>query len=358
MNKGPWGGGPSGGSNGQNSNDFEEILRKRQQQFQTIFGGRGGRGGGQMPSKNLFILGAIILLMAWGSTGFYRIGEKQQGAVLRFGKWTQTVKEPGLHYHLPSPIEEVAVVAVTERQVFRIPNLNEVKFMLTQDLNILDVNMTVHWYIKDLGKFLFRVKNPALTLEMAAESVMREIIARNSMESALTKGKDKIAADVVQLLQRTVDEYEIGISVERVNLERIDAPEPVIDAFRDVQSARADQVRMINEAHGYSDSIIHVAGGEAEKVIQEATAFRESIEAEAQGKASRFKQILTEYKKDPEHVRKRLYIEAMERIYSKTDKVILPPGQGAQGVLPYLPVDAFKRKRAASTEQATVNQGN
>ena len=373
FNQGPWGP-ASGGSNGSgskgsggqrpggggsfNPNDFEALLRKRQSQFKTVFGGKGGGASGA-PNKRFIALMVLVLLGIWASTGFYRINEREQGAVLRFGKWIETVKEPGLHYHIPSPIDSVAIEAVTERRVFKISGARESKYMLTQDLNILDVNMTVHWYIKDLGKYLFRIKNPKKTLEMAAESVLREIVARTSMEAALTRGKDKVSVDVMQLLQRMMDEYEMGVHIERVNLTRVEAPDSVIDAFRDVQSARADQARMINDARGYSDSIVPVARGESEKIVQEATGFRDVVLAEAQGKASRFKQIVTEYKKDPIHTKDRLYLEAMERVYSSVDKVVIPSGQGAQGVLPYLPLEALKHKKNREVDtQASQTQGN
>ena len=333
-NGGPWGSGSGGSPLG---DDLEEVLRKKRSQFQTLFNNKNPN----IFQKSFLLLLLVVLLCVWASTGFYRVGEKQQAAILRFGRWTETIRNPGLHYHLPAPIEEVWIKSVTERRIFNVPHGSGSKFMLTQDLNILDVNMSIQWYIKDLNQYLFRVQKPENTLEVAAESVIREVIAVNPMEAALTRNKDKIARDVQELLQKTVDEYGIGVTIERVNLKLVEAPAPVIDAFRDVQSARADQTRMINEAKGYNDSVIPVARGEAQKIIQEASAFRDTSIAEAEGKAARFKQVLASYRKDPQNTRSRLYIECMEHVYGNINKIISSDGQQ----LPYMMIDALKSNK-------------
>jgi membrane protease subunit HflK len=208
--------------------------------------------------------------------------------------------------------------------------------MLTGDENILDVNMTIFWYITDLKKFLFRAADPEFTVRIAAESAVREVIAQTSMELALTKGKSEIVLQVQKLLQAIVDEYQIGIQISKVDLQKVDAPGPVIDSFRDVQSARADQERVINEATGYRDSILPKARGEAERIIQTAQAERDRLIAQSEGEAKHFLSLVKEYKLAPALTKRRMYLEKMEGIFSRMNKVLVD--DRSKGVLPYLPL--------------------
>ena len=349
--QGPWDN-LSGKNNSRNSNsksgpdinDLKNLFKKSQQNFQKAFPGGGNK---KFGVKGLIGI-LIISLIFWSSTGFYRISEKEQAVILRFGAVVKAVKEPGLHYHLPSPIEEHLIQEVSTKRSFSVgmqstkkySSLREEQvFMLTGDENILDVNVTVHWFIKDLGQFLFRVLAPEMTIRVAAESAVREVIAQTPMEAALTKGKQKITARIHKVLQRITDEYQIGIEVDKVNLEKVEAPPTVIDAFRDVQSARADKERRINESRGYRDSIVPVARGEAEKIIQQAEAYREAVEAKSMGDAKRFTSILLQYKISPNITRKRMYIETIEEIFQNTQKVMISTTLNqTQGILPYLPL--------------------
>jgi len=271
----------------------------------------------------------------------------EQAVILRFGAVVDTVKESGLHYHLPSPIEEHLIQEVSKKRSFSVGinaissrrSRDEQVFMLTGDENILDVNVTVHWFIKDLGQFLFRVLSPELTVRVAAESAVREVIAQTPMEAALTKGKQRITVLIHELLQRISDEYQIGIQIDKVNLEKVEAPPSVIEAFRDVQSAQADKERKVNEARGYRDSIVPVARGEAEKIVQEAEAYRRAVEVKSLGDTQRFLSILQQYRSAPNVTKKRMYLESMEEIFSGSRKILIFNGiNKSQGVVPYLPL--------------------
>jgi len=336
-NKGPWGSG--GGRNQWNGGNnkppnIEELIRKSQEKLMRLLPKSFG--------SSSIALGLLIITGLWLSSGAYRVREGEQSVIVRFGEWVRT-EEPGLHYHLPFPIEDMIKQRVTEVNRINI-GINSGQgietekniFMLTGDENILDVNMTIFWFIKDIGQYLFRSANPESTVAIAAESAVREIIAQTPMEFALTKGKSEIVAKIRALLQNIVDEYEIGIQIQKVDLQKVDAPGPVIDAFRDVQSARADQERMVNEATGYRDSIVPLARAEAEKVRQEAIVYREQTIARAEGESKRFIAIHNKYKRAPDITKKRIYIETMEKIMMSANKVIID--RQSTGVLPFLPL--------------------
>ncbi|MCP4923942.1 MAG: FtsH protease activity modulator HflK [bacterium] len=358
---GPWGGGSgnnntprgSGSGGGPEIPDFEEWLKRSQKNFKKAFPG-GGKGTGGV--KGLL----VVALLFWGSTGFYRVSEKEQAVILRFGAVLKTVKESGLHYHLPSPIEEHLIQAVSTKRSFSVGiqssptssrSREEQVFMLTGDENILDVNVTVHWYIKDLGQFLFQVLAPEMTVRVAAESAVREVIAQTPMEAALTKGKHEITARIHQVLQKIADEYQIGIQIDKVNLEKAEAPPTVIEAFRDVQSAQANKEQKVNEALGYRDSIVPVARGEAEKIIQQAEGYRQAVEAKSTGDAQRFVSILQQYRAAPDVTRKHMYIETVEEVLQGAQKVMMSGNTGsAQGVLPYLPLPDLRPKQEKASE--------
>lgn len=343
--QGPWGrktrsGGT--GSGGQRPPDFEDLLQKGQARFQSFFSGGG------YSSKKLWG-GIFVVLIVWFATGIFRVNEGEQGAVLRFGKWVRTASDTGLHYRLPFPVESVIVRKVAEINRIDVGGIGGgyhdegQAFMLTGDENILDVNMTIFWFIKELDKYLFRSASPERTVSIAADSIVREVIAKTPMELALTKGKSDIVLEIQKRLQDTLDEYEIGIQIQKVDLQKVDAPTPVIDAFREVQSARADEERMVNEATGYRDSILPRTRGEAAQVLEEAVAYKEQIVRNAKGDAGRFNSIYESYTLSPEVTMNRMYLETMEEVFSKTQKVFVDAK--TQGVLPYLPLPELKTSR-------------
>ena len=351
-NGGPWGRGPNGGGGGAPGPDFEEIIRRGQEKLRRALPRHRLAGGGG--------LGLIALAAAglWLATGIYQVRPDEQGVVLRLGKWVDTT-EPGLHYHLPYPVETVLlprVTAVNQLQLgFRADRFEragrrevpEESRMLTGDENIVEASFAVFWQIKDAGQFLFNVRDPENTVKMAAESAMREVIGRNPIQLALSEGREKIATQAQDELQKLLDSYGAGIAIKQVQLQKVDPPAAVIDAFNDVQRARADQERLRNEAEAYRNDIIPRARGDAQRVVQDAEAYKEQVVDLAQGEAKRFTDVLAAYRQAEDVTARRLYLDAMEDILKGATKIIIDPAaKGGQGVVPYLPLPELGKKPA------------
>ncbi len=352
--KGPWGGGPQ--SSGPTPPDLEELLRRSQDKLKSVLPG------GNLGSRGfaLITLGAIVL---WCVSGFFRVEPDELGVVLRFGKFTREV-QPGLNYHLPYPIEtaltpkalrvnkiDVGMRIVDDaRRGTTVRDVPEESLMLTGDENIVDVDFSVLWRVKPtgVGDYLFNIQNPEGTVKAVAESAMREVVGRSNIQPILTGARQNIEAAVQELMQKTLDEYGAGILIQQVQLQKVDPPTQVIDAFRDVQAARADLERAQNEAQTYANRVIPEARGKAARVLQDAEAYREQTVAEAKGQTSRFNSIYDEYRKAPEITRKRMYLETMERLFAGTDKIIIDSGSqpgGGGNVVPILPLNEFLRAR-------------
>ena len=355
--RGPWGSGPQ--SQGPRPPDLEDLLRRGQDRLRTLLPGNlGGRG---------VAIIALIAVALWGLSGFFRVEPDEVGVVLRFGKFVREV-QPGLNYHLPYPIE----TALTP-QALRVNKVNigfresddmrrgttlrdvpEESLMLTGDENIVDVDFSVLWRVKAnaVGDFLFNVQDPPGAVKAVAESAMRQVIGRSNIQAILTGARQTIETGVQELMQQTLDGYGAGVTVQQVQLQKVDPPTQVIDAFRDVQAARSDLERAQNEAQTYANKVVPEARGRAAKIIQDAEAYRAQTVAEAKGQASRFIQVYDQYKKAPDVTRQRIYLETMERVFGGTDKTIIDTGpQGAQGVVPYLPLGELARQPPASQKQ-------
>lgn len=345
-NGGPWGKGP--GTPPPNSNeDLDAIFRRSQEKFRGLVPGNDNR--------KLIGLLVLVAVALWLASGIYRVEPEEQGVVLRFGQYNRTT-EPGLRYHLPSPIETVFTPPVTRVQRIEIgyrsfalnsgtsreQSVPEEGLMLTGDENIIDITFNVQWKIKDAKNFLFNLRNPEMTVKDVAESVMREVIGTRPLTSALTGGKQDIEDANKALLQKTLDSYKAGIQVDRVTLLRADPPGAVIESFRDVQAAKADQERAINEAQAYANEILPRARGEAERVLQEAEAYRAEVTNRAEGDASRFVAVYNEYRESKDITRKRLYLETLEDVMRGMDKVIL--SDKANGVVPYMALPELKKR--------------
>jgi len=316
--------------------------------------------------------GIIILIVIgvaiWLASGFYRVQPDEQGIVLHFGKWTETT-QPGLNYHLPAPFETVLkpkVTRVNRAEIgFRGPAetigragasrpASGGSLMLTGDENIIDIHFTVFWVIKDAGKYLFNIQEPEQMVKSVAESAMREVIGKSNLQSALAEGRLAIADQGRELTQRILDDYSAGIQVTQLELQKIDPPEAVIAAFRDVQAARADLERAKNEAEAYRNDILPRAKGEAERRLQEAAAYKEQVVARANGEAQRFIAVYDQYKLASDVTRKRLYLETMEQILSGMNKIVVDAGgAGTQGVVPYLPLPELKRRDGSAGQGGT-----
>ncbi|MBT5082089.1 MAG: FtsH protease activity modulator HflK [Rhodospirillaceae bacterium] len=348
--RGPWGQG-GGGGGGQPPN-LEELLRKGQDRFKGVL--PGGNWGG----RGIFLI-LLVLVAAWAFTGFYRVGPDEQGVVLRFGKFTESTA-PGLHYHLPAPIESALTPKVTRVNRVEVGfqssgdfgrssalrNLPEESLMLTGDENIVDINFTVLWQISNAGHFLFNIQRPENTVKAVAESVMREVVGRSQINAVLSEGRNEVELQTLELMQKTLDEYKAGIVVTQVKLAKADPPAAVIDAFRDVQAARADEERLVNEAKAYSNDILPRARGEAERIRQEAEGYQKQTVAQAEGEVSRYLAIQKEYQLAPDVTRKRLYLETMEEVLQGTTKIVIDNEGGSQGVLPYLPLPELQRGKS------------
>jgi modulator of FtsH protease HflK len=362
--KGPWGSGPQ--SSGPTPPDLEELLRRSQDKLKTVLPG------GNLGAKG-FALIALAALAIWGFSGFFRVEPDELGVVLRFGKYVRDAK-PGLNYHLPYPIESVLTPKVTRvnridvgmrlvediRRGTTLRNVPEESLMLSGDENIVDVDFSVFWLVKPNGAsdYLFNIQNPEGTVKAVAESAMREVIGRLQIQPILTGARQTIEVEVHDLMQRTLDEYGAGIQVTQVQLQKVDPPAQVIDAFREVQAARIDAERAQNEAQTYANRRIPEARGQAAQITQSAEAYREQTVAEAKGQTARFVKVLDEYKKAPDVTRQRLYLETMERVLGGTEKFILDQGPGGQGtgVVPYLPLNELTRRPAPQAQSGQQPQ--
>jgi len=349
----PWGTPPGGGNGsgrgGQRPPNIDEVVEKIQKLINKFL--PGGKSGGAKP----IIFGLVLLVVVWTFSGLYRVLPDEQGVVLRFGKFISTT-QPGLNYHIPYPIETVLTPKVTKvnrldigfrsasdsGRTSGIGDVPEESLMLTGDENIANIDFSVFWVIKDAGKFLFKIQAPVETVKAAAETAMREVIAKSKLQSILTEGRSSIEIETQEIIQSILDEYESGIQITQVQTQKADPPDQVIDAFRDVQAARADMERSKNEAEGYANDVIPRARGDAAKILQEAEAYKQQVVAAAEGEASRFIAIYNEYAKAKKVTQERMYLETMEKVLADINKVIIDKEAG--GVVPYLPLPELSKK--------------
>ena len=353
-NQSPWGSTPGGGSNGNGSGtrreppNLDDLIKNFQKNINKF---SGGKFGGSRP----IILGLIVILGLYIASGLYRVLPDEQGVVLRFGKFVNTT-QPGLHYHLPLPFERALTPKVTKvnrvdvgfrpasdtGRTSGVDNVPEESLMLTGDENIVDINYSVFWVIKDAKKFLFNIQSPVETVKAISETAMREVIAKNEIQTILTEGRSNVEIEVQEIIQEILDEYGSGIQITQVQTQQADPPAQVIDAFRDVQAARADRERSKNEAEAYANDVIPRARGEAEQVLQQAEAYKKEVVAKAEGEASRFLAIYNEYKDAKQVTQERMYLETMEKVLADIDKIIIDKNSGS-GVVPYLPLPELKK---------------
>lgn len=341
----PWGGGSS------NNTDFEDSIKKAREKF-----GKFKIGG----PKNLSIL-VLVALIIWLATGFYRVEPDEQGIELLFGKWNQTTTEPGLHYFFPTPIgklmtpkvENVIKINVGYRSASELGfnsntndrNVLEESLMLTGDQNIVDVQFTVLYKIKDAGKFLFKLRNPERTVKDMSESVMREVVGQRELEFLLTGGRQEVEQVVRADLQDILDEYESGVLIQSIQLQSVNPPALVIDAFDEVQRARQDKEKLVNEANSYLNKIVPNARGDAAKLVQEANAYKEQVIKQAEGVAQNFIDVYNSYKDTKYVTRQRIYLETLTEVLEGPNKIILDSTGEDQGVVPYLPLNELNKNK-------------
>ena len=363
----PWGGdekkrkSENNKKNSYNSgNEYDDYIKQFQDKFKSFFPSSKG-------PLNFSIFFIVVITIYLGS-GFYRVGTDEQGVVTRFGEYVRT-SEPGLHYHLPFPIEKVLKPKVTKvnrievgfrtsqsqfSQSSQARQVPEEALMLTGDENIVDLNFTVFWIIKDAKDFLFNIRNPEMTIKSVGESVMREKIGQTPIDPILSEGKSVVEEDAKVKLQEVLDYYNSGVLVTQVQLQKADPPELVIESYRDVQRAKTDEQRLKNEAESYRNDIIPRARGEAEQMLQKAEGYKQEVVAKSKGEAERFISVYNSYKSSKDVTRQRIYLETLEQTLGNINKVIIDnDAQG--GVVPYLPLPEIKKRSTNNDKNDGVN---
>ena len=357
LNDPQWGKRPGGGNQG--PPDLDEVWRNFQKKFGGLFGKRGGGDNGGTPRPPLRPAqwggGAIVLLALlagiWLASGFYIVSEGQNGVVLRLGRFAD-ITTPGLRWHLPYPIESRQIVNVSQVRSVEIGYRNNVKskilkesLMLTDDENIVDVQFAVQYVLKSPRDYLFENRSPDDTVLQAAETAIREVVGRNTMDYVVQQGRDDVRDKVHKLMQTVLDRYKTGIHVQKVNMQNAQPPEKVQAAFDDAVKAGQDRERQKNEGQAYANDVLPKAKGVAARQMQETEGYRSRVVEEATGDAERFNQIVAEYKKAPQVTRDRLYLDAMQHVLSNTTKVVMEKGSNN---LLYLPFDKIMQMGGAS----------
>jgi len=385
---GPWGGGGNSGGRGGDDDrggnrggrrppeggppqmpEIDELVKKGQDQLRVLMGGRGGggrggaggSGGGPAFGRGSVVLGGIIAVVLWGAASFYTVKPEEQSVELFLGEFS-SIGTPGLNF-APWPVMTYDVINVTSERTEDIGTTggrSSDGLMLTTDANIVDIDFQVVWNIQDPSKLLFNIRDPELTVRAVSESIMREIIAASNLAPILNRDRGIIADTARENIQETLDDYESGINIVRVNLDTADPPQQVIDAFREVQAAEQERDRLQRQADAYANRVLAEARGEAARVVEEAEGYRAQVVNQAIGEASRFLAVAKEFNDAPEVTQRRLYLETVERTLGKLDKIVIDEsfaGQdGGSGIVPYLPLNELRRGSTSSS--ATGNDSN
>ena len=358
----PWN--QSGGSNNpwgkrpqRESQSADEAFKNFQRKLDSLLrgnkgGGDGGDGGGTAfgagPSAGVILLAFVLI---WLAFGFYTVDAREQAVVQRFGKY-QAVTGPGLHWRIPFPVDSITKVRSKE-----VKSVAYSAKVLTADLNLVEMQFGVQYQLRDPYNFLFKVRDSEETLREVSESAIREVVGRSSLESVFVSNRQQITANTKELVQRTLDQYNAGIAVTSVNLTDIQVPDAVAPSQRDANKALADRERLVKEAAAYASGILPVAEGNAQRQLLEAQAYKSQVVSIAEGEASRFEQFATAYAAAPQVTRQRLYIEAVEAVLGKTQKIILDTRAGAGGNMIYLPLDKLMERRGTVTVQPANGVG-
>lgn len=367
---------PQWGGGGKNDGppDLDQIVRNLASRLSRFLGGGDGSpsnpepkpssGFGRMGSSGVAVIicGLIVL---WGASGFFEVDERENALITRFGRYTHTVENSGLHWRLPWPIERSEIVNVTEIRSLEVGGKgsgasgNDESTMLTGDQNIIEVQLEVQYNLKSAYDFVFNNRasdrDGRDIVKQAAETAIREVVGRNKVDYVLNEGRGKIAEDTKELIQALLDRYGMGVQVSRVNISDIQPPDQVQAAFTDAVKARQDRARLINEGRAYANDVIPKASGTAARLTQEAEGYRQRVISQAEGDASRFRQVLTEYSKAPQVTRDRMYLDAMQQVFQNTTKVLVDQKAGSN--LLYLPLDKLMQMtNAASPASAAAPQ--
>jgi modulator of FtsH protease HflK len=357
--RGPWGSGGGGGNRGGGSGgpnppvpDIDEIVRRGQEQLRILMGGRGARsgggGGGGRFNRRTLVFVALGALVLWLFMSVYTVRPEEQSVELTFGECRgDCIGEPGLNF-APWPVVTREIVPVTRENVEQIGTGSGREgsgLMLTGDENIVDIGFDVVWNVRDPAQFLFNLADPQSTIQAVSESAMRGVVSRSELAPILNRDRGAISQEVQELIQETLDDYNSGVNIVRLNLDKADPPAEVIDAFREVQAARQERSTLQNRADAYANERLAAARGNAAQALQEAEGYRAQVVNAAQGEAARFDAVLTEYVKAPDVTRQRLYLETMEDVLGDVQMFLLDSGEGgdAAGLVPYLPLNELRR---------------
>ncbi len=350
----PWGNSSNNsGGRGNDPKDLDDLIKHAQNSLTDMMPGNFGSG-----FAILSLLGIIILL--WLASGFHIINPGEHGVIQRFGAWSETQVDEGLGYHLPAPIEKITKVNVNEQRSMSIgytetgrsrrgeasskSNIFEESLMLTSDRNIVDLHMTIQWDIKSAEDFLFQINDQENTIKKVTESAIREVVGQTEMFPIITTGRDAIAARVKEITQSNLDEYNSGVNIKQVLIEKAEVHPDVQRAFQDVQSALQDAENTENIARAYREEILPVARGKATKLLQEAEAYKQSKIAQANGDAERFTSVYQAYLSGKDVTKERIFIETMEEVLGNAEKIILDKNASGSGVVPYLPLGEMNQK--------------
>jgi membrane protease subunit HflK len=360
--RGPWGsGGGSGGGGNQEPPDLDEMMRKAKENLQTMLPGNFGGG-------KIIGLGLLILLAIWLATGIFLVQPGEQAVVQRFGKWERTIAQEGISYRLPYPFETVTIVNVEElRRIaigfvegtgrFRnsdngsIRDVPEESLMLTADRNIVDMDLVVLWNIRSAEDFLFNVVDQEATIKKVAESAIREVIGQNQMFPIITRARSEIAESAKEIIQKNLDDYNSGVNVSQILIEKAEVHPEVQGAFQDVQSAKQDAEDIMNQAQAYREDILPRARGNAIQMVQQAEGYKESTIARATGDADRFNSVLRAYRSGEDVTRRRIYIETMEEVLKNSNKIIVDQKNSGSGVVPFLPLNEMMKQQQQTRSQ-------
>ena len=340
---GPWGNGPkrpNGGGGGQQPPDLDDIIKQGQDKIKQLFPG-GGPGGGAGSNKFMALAIVVGLILIVGFNSFYRVQADEEGVVLRLGAFNR-ISNPGLRFAF-WPIEKAEILQVTKEHNMTFGANGEGR-MLAGDQNMVDIRFTVQWRIADPKKYLFNIRQPEALIRVIAESAMRDVVGRTAADIVRTKGRFDTQERVKTLIQKTLTSYDAGININGVQLEQADPPPEVVDAFEEVQRAEQEQNKLIREAERYRNKLLGEARGEAAQIVEKSKAYKAKVVAEAEGEAARFTKIYQQYAKAKDVTRKRLFLETMEQVLSKSNKVIIE-GKGGNGVVPYLPLPEVGKQR-------------
>ncbi|MBK8970308.1 MAG: FtsH protease activity modulator HflK [Hahellaceae bacterium] len=342
-NQDPWGSGRKGRNEG--PPDLDEVIRKGLERLNALLGGKKGSGGsggssGTAGGGGIFAIVLLVIagLLLWNS--MYRVDEKQRAVVLRLGKY-HTTEMPGFNWRIPF-VDQVFIEEVTS-----VRNQKKKGHMLTEDENIVDIDLTVQFVINDLQKYLLQVRDPLTTLDFAIDSALRHEVGGTEMDQVLTEGREVLAVKVEERLQRYLDFYGSGILLRSVSINAAQPPAQVKAAFEDVQRAKEDEQKLVNQAESYRNKVVPESRGSSQRIIEEANAYKSEVIARAQGETERFLSVLSIYEKQPDVTRERMYLDTMQRVLSNTSKVMIDQ-KNSNNIL-YLPIDRMMSPEASAT---------